>query len=137
MERSSGVEDVIRQMWASISKGDAQAVADLIAPVDEVLWIGTDPEEWWSGADKAKGVIGEQLQATGGFDIVGTDPTAFVDGDVAWVADRPAIRLPDGTETPVRATGVLRRIEGRWQIVQFHASVGVANEELLDTELPT
>jgi len=137
MERSSGVEDVIRQMWTSIGTGDAQAVSDLIAPVDEVLWIGTDPEEWWSGADEVKRVIEEQLRATGGFDVVGTDPAAFVDGDVAWVADRGAIRLPDATEIPLRATGVLRRLDGRWRIVQFHASVGVANEEVLGTELPT
>jgi ketosteroid isomerase-like protein len=137
MERSSGVEDVIRQMWASIGKGDAQAVTDLIAPIDEVLWIGTDPEEWWSGADKAKTVIEEQLRATGGFDVAGTNPSAFVDGDVAWVADRGVIRLPDATEIPIRATGVLRRHERRWRIVQFHASIGVANDQVLGTHLPT
>ena len=137
MERSSAVEDVIRHLWASIGNGDAQAVTDLIAPIDEVLWIGTDPEEWLSGAEKAKSVIAEQLRATGGLDSVGTDPTAFVDGDVAWFADRLAIRLPDATEMPIRATGVLRSLEGRWRIVQLHVSVGVANEEAFGTGLPT
>jgi ketosteroid isomerase-like protein len=137
MKRSADVEELVKSMWEAMRRGEAASVTGLVADGEDVVWVGTDPDEWWEGADKVRQVIGEQLGAMGGFEVINTNPTAFEDGDVGWVADRGAIRLPDGKEVPIRATGVLTRQAGEWRIVQFHASIGVGNEDALGEDLPT
>lgn len=43
------------------------------------------------------------------------------------MADRPTIVV--GTQLPLRITGVLERENGTWRFAQWHASIGVTNEE--------
>ena len=43
--------------------------------------------------------------------------------------------FPDGSATMLRITATLARRSGGWKIVQFHASVGAANEEIVGKEL--
>jgi hypothetical protein len=60
---------------------------------------------------------------------------AYQEGTVGWVADRPRFVFPDGTKIEMRATGVfLERVDG-WKLVQWHASLGVDNEEAIGKEL--
>ena len=60
---------------------------------------------------------------------------AHSEGSVGWFADQPTLKMADGSEAPARITGVFRREEGAWKLVQFHFSVGVQNEEALSTEV--
>ncbi len=60
--------------------------------------------------------------------VVGSMPTAFREGNVGWVADRAAWRLPDGRELPFRLTAVFHFHLDRWVMVQAHFSVGVPDE---------
>ncbi len=56
-------------------------------------------------------------------------------GDVIWVADRPAVVLPDGTSLPLRLTAVATRDGGALVVRQLHVSVGAPNEEALQQQL--
>jgi len=67
--------------------------------------------------------------------IVGSDPMAYSEGTVGWVADRPRFRLDDGTESPIRLTAMFHKEQGAWKMVHFHVSVGVPNEDLVGREL--
>jgi ketosteroid isomerase-like protein len=137
MERSTDLENWVRETYSLMERGDVEAMAGAMSTGAGVLMIGTDPEEWWQGHEAVLEAFGAETEAMGGgLALVGGDPVAYVEGDVGWVADRPAFRLPDGGEVPTRLTGVLRREDGGWRWVQAHFSIGVANEEAFGRELP-
>lgn len=136
MERVAGLERTTRTIFEAMRSGDAAAVSRLIADDADVIWIGTDPQEFWHGHDTVSKVFDAQLEAMGGFPISGESPVAYGDDTVAWVADQPTLVMPDGSEVPFRITGVARHEPAGWKFVQFHASIGVANDEALGTELP-
>lgn len=137
MKRCTEVEELTRRIYAGMRAADLGTVTGTISQQEPLVWIGTDPQEWWTGYDTMVEVFRGQLDATGGFDIVSDDPVGLQEGDVAWVADQPALRLPDGSEIPVRITAVAHREGDGWRFVQWHASIGVGNEEALGQELPT
>ena len=53
------------------------------------------------------------------------------ESDVGWYAARGAFVLPGGREVGFRATGVCRREDGEWRILQSHTSIPVSKEEAL------
>lgn len=108
-----------------------------ISKEEGVLAIATDPNEWWSDYQKITDIFTAQSEAMQGIAVVGSAPLACSEGSVGWVADHPSLRLPDGTEVPFRLTIVYHQEEGEWKVVQWHASLGVPNEEALGEELPT
>ena len=137
MERSAELEDFVRESYAIMLSGDVSALEAVLSRDEEIIMIGTDPDEWWEERDALLAAFRGQSEAMGGgITLTGGDPRAYVDGDVGWVADRPSYRLPDGTELSARITGVLRRENGNWRWVQSHSSIGVANEDAFGTELP-
>jgi ketosteroid isomerase-like protein len=138
MQRSSDVESLVREFYDAMRRGDATALGRLIADHDEVLFIGTDPAEWWEGHDTVIATMRDQMEAMGGgIELVGGDPRGFQSGDLGWFADRPSFRLSDGTEVPTRLTGVASRQSDQWRVVHSHISVGVSNEEAVGRDLPT
>ncbi len=137
MERSKVIETLVSKVYEAMKRGDAGAVASLIATGSASLMIGTDPDEWWSGAETVNAALKAQLDAMGGIDLVGGQPEGYSVGTVGWFADRPAFRLPDGSHVPVRLTGVAVLEGNAWKLAQTHVSVGVPNEEVIGRELPT
>jgi hypothetical protein len=59
----------------------------------------------------------------------------WVQGDIGWGAVKANIVFPGGPAVSIRITATLARRSGGWKIVQFHASVGAANEEIVGKEL--
>src|SRR2546429_261504 len=103
MNSSADIESVVREFYDAMKRGDSTAISQLIAPKDEVLFIGTDPGEWWEGHGVATSAMAAQLEAMGGgIELVGGSPSAYESGDVGWFADRPSFRLPDGTDVSTR-----------------------------------
>lgn len=137
MKRYPEVEDLTRSIYDGMRRADVAGIAATISTQDGLVWIGTDPLEWWTGHDTVVQVFRAQLDAIGSFDLVGGDPMGYGEGDVAWVADQPAVRLPDGTEVPLRVTAVAHREADGWKFVQWHVSIGVSNADALGEELPT
>ncbi len=60
---------------------------------------------------------------------------AWIEGEVGWGAVKADIVFPDGSAARLIITATLARRSGGWKIVQFHASVGAANEEIVGKEL--
>jgi ketosteroid isomerase-like protein len=54
-----------------------------------------------------------------------------VQGDVAWPEGHGRFTMAGGGEQPMRMTTVLFREDGRWKVVQSHASIGVLNADIL------
>ncbi len=137
MEQSTELKELYLRSCEAISNGDYSFFERYFSQKDGVLAIGTDPTEWWSGYDTITKVFKAQLEETGGFEILPGTHQAYSDGSVGWVAGQPTLKLPDGTELPLRLTAVFQKEQNDWKIVQWHFSIGISNEDVLDEPLTT
>lgn len=136
MEPSVELRNAVLRWYESESSGDVKAFEHLFSHQPGILFIGTDPEEWWSDFDVIQRVFTAQLQELGPkIKIIPGDLHAFVEGTVGWAADSAKLRLPNGQEIPIRSTMVFHREAGEWKVVQHHASIGARNEDALGTNL--
>lgn len=134
MKPSPEIREATVKVYEALTKGDGDASDSLHSRQDGTITIGTDPNEWWSGYDAIAQIFRTQMEeAGGGFQVIPGDPQAYSEGSIGWVADRPKVKLGDD-ELPLRVTGVFRQEDGEWKIVQWHASIGVANEESFGQE---
>jgi hypothetical protein len=134
---TEGIEARVREFYGMLERGDPAGVSDYISRTDDVVWIGTDPDEWWVGYDTVSRVVSQQVKELGRCSVEGSNPRGATSGDAGWVADQATLRLPDGNAVPMRLTFVYRREEGVWRAVQVHASIGVSNEEAIGLDLTT
>ena len=128
---------LLEDIYASISSGDASAYLGNLS--DDVVGIGTDEAEWWVGRDVMAPVVAAQLKemSAAGIRFTSGEPVIGEAGDVAWLADRPTVHLPDGSSQRLRATLVASR-EGDVLVVrQMHLSVPAPNEEVVQMSLTT
>jgi SnoaL-like domain len=137
MQPSAELKAFYRRCCDAMSGGDGAFFASAFSQSEGVLAIGTDPAEWWNGYPTISRVFEAQLQETDGFKVVADNPLAWRNGPVGWVADRPMLKLPDGTEIPARLTAVFQQERDSWKIVQWHFSLGVPNEQVVGTPLTT
>ena len=137
MEQSTELKELYLRICEAQSKGDYSFFERYFSQKDGVLAIGTDPTEWWAGYATITKVFKAQLEETGGFQILADTPQAYGDGSIGWVAGQPTLKLPDGTEMPVRLTAVFQKEQDGWKIVQWHFSIGISNEDLIGETLTT
>lgn len=136
MEPSPELADLTLRLYEALSRGDMAFIAGQVSRQQGAIAIGADPKEWWSGHAAFLPALHAQLQEMGGgFPIVPGQPRAYRHGAVGWMADQPPLRLPDGPAMPSRLTLVCQQKEGAWKAIQWHASLGVANETALGREL--
>ena len=137
MEQSTELKELYLRCCEGMSSGDYSFFERYFSQKDGVLAIGTDPTEWWGGYTTITRVFKAQLQEMSGFQILADTPLAYRDGSIGWVAGRPTLKLPDGTEMPVRLTAVFQKEQNGWKIVQWHFSTGIPNEDFIDETLTT
>jgi hypothetical protein len=129
MERSEELRDLIRATFEAYNRGDVSFIDRHTSSQEGVRLIGSDPNEWYEGGRAAE-VLKQEMQEGGVRVSSMGEIDAFVEGTVGWVSGRPVWALEGGREIPTRWTGVFHQEDGEWKMVQAHASVGVANEEL-------
>lgn len=136
MEQSTEVKEFYLQSCEALSSGDYSFVQRHISPKDGVVMIGTDPTEWVTDyATIMRGFKIQKEEMGSGFQLLAGTPHAYRDGSIGWVADQPTLKLPDGKEIPVRVTAVFQQEQKDWEIVQWHVSVGISNEDLIGKTL--
>lgn len=112
---------------AAMSGDDAEAVRGMFSTNACLLYVGTDPEEWWTGPGSAD-VMLRQNQELGGIELRPGAPVAYTLGNVGWIGDQPRVVLRTGAEIGLRLTLVLAIERGQWHIVQWHGSIGEKDE---------
>ena len=137
MEQSTELKELYLRCCEAQTNGDYSFFERYFSQKDGVLAIGTDPTEWWSGYVTIARVFKDQLEETGGIQILADTPQAYSDGSIGWVAGQPTLKLPDGTEMPLRLTAVFQKEQNDWKIVQWHISTGISNEDLIGEMLTT
>jgi hypothetical protein len=133
MQASTELADVLRRIYAAVSDGDETTLMQAVSTSDGLVFIGTDPDEWFDDTTSVRNML--KAQAEAGVRVRPGPIAAFEEGTVGWVADQGVFVLPDDSEVPFRITGVFHREDGEWKMVQEHASIGVRNEEALGVEL--
>ncbi len=137
MQESAELKELYRKLCDAQTNGDHEFFLRRFSGKDGLLAIGTDPDEWWLGYDAVTEVFTAQLKEVSGFQVVADDPLAFQEGSMGWVAGRPVLKLPDGTELQIRLTVVFEKEPDGWKIVLWHSSIGVDNEEVIGKTLTT
>jgi ketosteroid isomerase-like protein len=135
MHPSAELRELVLQYWQAFSAADVAFVQAHLSADSGILGIGTDPDEWYEGA-QVHHVLAEQLDAVGGVTISPGDIRAYEEGPVGWIADRPTFTFPGGMAFTARFTAVVHREDGEWKIVQAHTSVGIPNEQIIGQTLP-
>ena len=123
------------RLYAAFGDNDADAVREMFSKNKHLLYIGTDPEEWWTGPDSAE-IMLRQNAELGGIEIFPGAPVAYSIGNVGWIADKIRVVLRTGAEIDVRLTLVLAIERGQWRIVQWHGSIGEKDEVAFGKSLP-
>jgi hypothetical protein len=135
MEASLELRDLMTNFFRAVTTGDAAYAASALSRQPGVLGVGTDPAEWWTDYSTLQRVMTAQVGEMAGIRFVPTNPQAYQEGSVGWAADQPTIYMPDGSSFTMRVTLVFHREGAEWKIIQFHASVGAQNEDVLGQTL--
>lgn len=126
----------LSRMYAMFNTGDVSGVDDLVSRDANALGIGTDPREWWVGDAVHQSFQNQPPEMhAAGLRFEPGDAHICREDSIAWIADQPVLKLPDGGDVPMRLTLVCHQEEGDWKMMHFHLSVGTANEETIDEEL--
>jgi class 3 adenylate cyclase len=139
LEPSPELVAITRRRFAAWNARDVETFLNFCANEPWSVFIGSDPDEWWSGSETFRKIIAEQLPEFEEADVTADvgEAVAFSEGTVGWVACRVTLVRPDGTTVPMRFSGVLYLDHGMWRFVHAHFSQGVANEESFGRALTT
>lgn len=111
----------------ALNQHDLDGIMSVFAPSEKILVLGTGPGERWSGKDEIRSAYAEIIKD---FDK-GTSTrdcywkTGEILGDTAWLAAMCKFAdSKDGKkrEYELNASGVLRRIGGKWYFQSLHLS---------------
>jgi ketosteroid isomerase-like protein len=118
VEPSEEIRRVIERWTKAIADGDGDTVLGRLSNERGTLIVGTDPAEWWRGAE-AHAVWSRQILEIGRFPIVATEVDAWEEGSVGWAGVKEVVSLETGAFES-RATYVLHLERGEWKVVQVH-----------------
>jgi ketosteroid isomerase-like protein len=128
MTEPTELADVVQRFYQAFAARDIDAIEHMSSDDPSAVAIGTDPDEWLEGGPQIKAALREQL-ADAQLTIKPGNPRIGQAGDIGWFADRPAFVTADGHEIPCRLTGVWRREDKEWKLLQSHTSIGVPNAQ--------
>ena len=137
MEQSDELRDLTKRFYEAAATGDLSFFDRHVSHQEGVVFVGTDPDEWWESFEALREAMRAQSEAMGGMQIVPGELQAYREGNVGWVVDRrdASFRLPEGTQIPFRSTVVFCREDGEWRVVHIHSSIGVRNEEMFGEDI--
>jgi class 3 adenylate cyclase len=138
MERSPEIEGALRRFVLSVATGDLDAILGFHSEEPGLRVIGTDPKEWYSDGDVValwKAQVPEL--AAVGTSVNDLEVEGFEEGRVGWGAATFLQTVGPVRDVRARVTAVFRLERAHWQVVQLHASIGVANEDAIAVELTT
>jgi len=137
MATAQEMREFLDRLYDSFGSGDPTVWTASAA--DDVIGIGSDPDEWWEGRSQVTKVVAAQVEemSTSDVHLQAGDPRIFAHGDVVWSVDRPVLHLADGREVPMRVTVIAVSEAGTLRLKHFHYSVGATNEDVFQQELVT
>jgi class 3 adenylate cyclase/ketosteroid isomerase-like protein len=134
VEPSEEIRRIVQRWTSAIAEGDADSALARLSEHPGTLIIGTDPAEWWRGAE-AHAIWGRQIDELGSSFRVTTDEIeAWEEESVGWASVKETISWEEET-IEARATYVLHLERGEWKVVHVHWSFPQANLDVLGKSL--
>jgi ketosteroid isomerase-like protein len=127
----AAVQATLQQWKDAYSQRDLGGALAVIAPDDDVVGIGTGPDEWRVGPEEFKAQLERDFAQS---EALGIDYQPLVvseAGSVAWVAGRATVQARvDGQDLTLtgRFTAVLEQRGDRWLLMQTHFSLPAAEQ---------
>lgn len=130
MRESPELRELAVRLLRAAADGDEAALLRAVSRDPGVLLIGTDPDEWRVGYEAcAQALSGSQEDSDGGGTVSDAEVLAYERGEVGWAACRADVTFPGQAPIPLRVTLVCQREDGDWQVVHWHLSIGMPNED--------
>ena len=130
---SEEIRRIVERWMQAISERDSESSLERVSDLPGALMIGTDPEEWFHGAE-ARAIWARQLEELDSFSVAGTEIEAWEEGTVGWASVKEKISW-DEQEAEARATYVFHLERGEWKAVQVHWSMPRGNVDLFGRAL--
>ena len=136
--RTRFLRERIFRNWNAL---DANAIVDTYSRQPGLLTIGTDPDEWCEGFEAASALWRVQFQELEAREIKQQvdvqELVAWREGTVGWIACQVRGGDRGKGSVPGENDGRLARGRAYWRVVQWHASLGMPNEESFGFEMTT
>lgn len=134
IRESAELRAVVTRFLAAMERLDGPTAANFFLRADATRYIGTDPQEWWSGSAFVD-AYPKHVASWPTLKIDVEEMEAFESDGVGWAAVRAVTKFGDADFEPVRFSFVFTLDGGMWRLVQMHSSLGVPNVEWIGVEL--
>jgi ketosteroid isomerase-like protein len=127
----AAVQATLRQWKDAYTRRDLAGALAVIAPDDDVVGIGTGPDEWRVGPEAFKGQLERDFAQSEALSVDYVPLVVSEASPVAWVAGRATVQARvDGQDLTLtgRFTAVLEQRAGRWLLMQTHFSLSAAEQ---------
>jgi ketosteroid isomerase-like protein len=127
----AAVQATLQQWKDAYSQQDLDAALAVVAPDDDVVGIGTGPDEWRVGPEEFKAQLERDFAQSEALSVDYQPLVVSAAGPVAWVAGRASVQARvEGQDVAMsgRFTAVLEQREGRWLLMQTHFSLPAAEQ---------
>jgi ketosteroid isomerase-like protein len=127
----AAVQATLQQWKDAYSRRNLDGALAVIAPDDDVVGIGTGPDEWRVGPEEFKAQLERDFAQAEAVSVDYEPLVVSEAGPVAWVAGRATVQARvEGQDVTLtgRFTAVLEQRQDRWLLVQTHFSLPAAEQ---------
>ena len=125
-QTQAAVQATLQQWKDAYTQRDLDRALAVIAPDDDVVGIGTGPDEWRVGPEEFRAQIERDFAQSEALSVNYEPLVVSEAGPVAWVAGRATVQARiDGQDLTLtgRFTAVLEQRGDRWLLMQTHFSL--------------
>jgi len=130
-QTQAAVQATLQQWKDAYTQRDLDRALAVIAPDDDVVGIGTGPDEWRVGPEEYRAQIERDFAQSEALSLNYEPLVVSEAGPVAWVAGRATVQARiDGQDLTLtgRFTAVLEQRGDRWLLMQTHFSLPAAEQ---------
>jgi ketosteroid isomerase-like protein len=130
-QTQAAVQATLQQWKDAYTQRDLDRALAVIAPDDDVVGIGTGPDEWRVGPEEFRAQIEQDFAQSEALSLNYEPLVVSEAGPVAWVAGRATVQARiDGQDLTLtgRFTAVLEQRGDRWLLMQTHFSLPAAEQ---------
>ena len=130
-QTQAAVQATLQQWKDADTQRDLDRALAVIAPDDDVVGIGTGPDEWRVGPEEFRAQIERDFAQSEALSLNYEPLVVSEAGPVAWVAGRATVQARiDGQDLTLtgRFTAVLEQRGDRWLLMQTHFSLPAAEQ---------
>ena len=130
-QTQAAVQATLQQWKDAYIQRNLDSALAVIAPDEDVVGIGTGPDEWRVGPEQFRAQIERDFAQSEALSV-DYEPLVVSEADpVAWVAGRASVQARvDGQDLTLtgRFTAVLEQRDGKWLLMQTHFSLPAAEQ---------